>query len=273
MSFQKILFKTLDTLLPSFVARKVYKVMSNPRVHKLRDFEEKILDKSKKEIIDFKNFKIQTYTWGKESDKVIFLIHGWEGQAGNFGALIDILLEKGYYIKAFDGPSHGKSSKGSTSMFTFAELVEVLLKKYKPTTIISHSFGSVTSMFALSKNPNIPIGKWLLVTTPHNFKSRVEDIKNLVGVTNRTMDRVVEMIETDTGVSIDLLNVEHYGGKVKHVKEILIVHSKSDKIIPIESSRITNKNIPHSKLVELDNLGHYSILWSDELKEIVAKEL
>jgi pimeloyl-ACP methyl ester carboxylesterase len=67
--------------------------------------------------------------------------------------------------------------------------------------------------------------------------------------------------------------MEYFGDKVSHVKEIIIVHSKSDKIIPINSARIAHQNISHSELIELDNLGHYRILWSDELKEIITNRI
>ena len=114
MSVQKTVFGLLDRYFPSFTAKQVYQFMSNPQVHKLREFEKEALSTAKKEIITYKNFDIQTYTWGNPNDKTLFFVHGWEGQAGNFGALIDIILNKGYYIVAFDAPSHGSSSKGST---------------------------------------------------------------------------------------------------------------------------------------------------------------
>ena len=273
MNGQKLYFKLMDFFLPSLAAKQVYDVLSNPRIRKKRSFEEEVLDKAQKEIIPFRGFKIQTYSWGPASEKVVFLIHGWEGQAGNFGALVDILLEKGYQVKAFDGPSHGYSSKGKTNMFDFSDLVNELLNKYLPSAIISHSFGSVTSIMALSKNADIPIDKWIMVTTPHNFKNRINDIKDYLGVTERTMNKVVHKIESDAASSIHTMNMDYFGDRVNHVQDVLIVHSKADKVIPIQSARNAHAVIPHSRLIELQNFGHYSILWSEELKKIVDREL
>ena len=269
----KRLFKIADAVFPKFAAKQVYKVMSNPRIKKLRDFEEEILAKAAQERITFKKFEIQLYKWGNPNDKTVFMVHGWEGQAGNFGALVDILLAKNYYIVAFDAPSHGKSTKGNTNMFEFGELLKSLFQTYQPQTIISHSFGSVMTLMTLSENQNMPIEQWILVTTPHNFKDRIEDVKKMVGFSDKTMAIVVDKLESDTGQKLDNMNMEYYGDKVAHIKEIIIVHSKSDTIIPIESARITHQNIPHSELIELDNLGHYRILWSDELKEIVTNRV
>ncbi len=269
----KMYFKIMNTLFPSVLAKQVYQFMSNPRIKKLRAFEDEVLDRAKQERIRFKQFDIQMYMWGNPNDKTALLIHGWEGQAGNFGAMVDILLSKGYYVVAFDGPSHGRSSKGNTSMFEFSELATDLLNQYKPTTIISHSFGSVTSIIAMSNNIEIPIQQWMAVTTPHDFRDRIEQVSKTLGVGTRTVNKVIELVESDMGIPINDMNINNYGTKVKHVKNALIVHSKTDRVIPIDSARIAHKAIHQSRLIELDNLGHYSILWSDELKKIATEQL
>lgn len=269
----KTLFKIGDSVFPSLTAKKVYKAMSNPRIHKLRTFEEDILAQSVQQQITFRKFDIQTYTWGNPNDKTILFVHGWEGQAGNFGGLVNLLLEKKYYVVAYDAPSHGRSSKKDTSMFEFMDLADVLFKKYRPQAVISHSFGSVTTLMTLSKNSDILVDQWVLVTTPHDFKNVVNDVKNMLGLTHRTMDKVIHKIETDTNSSLDTLNMSHYGDKIPHVNKVTIVHSKSDKVIPIQSARIAHQSIPQSELIELDDLGHYRILWSDELKEIISNKL
>ncbi|MEL6251493.1 MAG: alpha/beta hydrolase [Bacteroidota bacterium] len=265
----KPLFKLLDTVAPGFAAKEVYKVMSNPRKRRLKDFEEEVLDRAKQERIPFGKFEIQTYAWGNPENKSVFLIHGWEGQAGNFGALVDILLEKGYYVQAFDGPSHGKSTIGKTNMFEFVDLVELLLRKYQPETVVSHSFGSVTSVIALGRNPQIKVKKWLLVTTPHNFRNRIKQVSEFLGLTDRTVSKVIDQLESNTQMKVDEMNMAYYGPQVSHIEEITIVHSQSDKVIPIESAHFTHEHMPQSTLYELDGMGHYAILWSKELKDIV----
>ena len=60
---------------------------------------------------------------------------------------------------------------------------------------------------------------------------------------------------------------------VKNVSEALIVHSKKDKVLPIALARKLHKDFPLSELIELENLGHYTILWSEDLKEIISIRL
>ncbi|PCJ79804.1 MAG: hypothetical protein COA57_15345, partial [Flavobacteriales bacterium] len=55
--------------------------------------------------------------------------------------------------------------------------------------------------------------------------------------------------------------------------EALIVHSKEDKVLSIDLARKVHKDFPLSKLIELDGFGHYTILWSEELKEVISAQL
>jgi len=273
MKLLTLYLKCLDLLSPTIAAMQIYKFMSNPRVRKLRDFEENILDNSRKERVKFKNFDIQTYSWGDEENKLVFLVHGWEGQAGNLAGLVDLLLQKKYQVMSFDAPSHGKSSKGKTNLFEFTEFVSIMYKKYQPDVIISHSLGSVTAAGALRKNSDIPVKQWILVTTPHSFKDTIKDVSNFLGVSNRTINRLITMVEKDAGESIENLNMKEYCGNLKNVSEALIVHSKEDKVLSIDLARKVHKDFPQSKLIELDDLGHYTILWSEKLKEILSTRL
>ena len=66
MKLTKLILQVLDRTVPSVAARRVYDVMSNPRVRKLRVFEEEVLDRSIRDQIDFKGFQIQTYHYHKK---------------------------------------------------------------------------------------------------------------------------------------------------------------------------------------------------------------
>jgi pimeloyl-ACP methyl ester carboxylesterase len=263
----------MDRIWPSFLANQVYHFMSNPNIRKLRDFEEVILDRSHRERVTYGDFELQTYAWGEPKNETILMIHGWEGQAGNFGALVDILLEKNYYVVSYDGPSHGRSSKGNTSMFEMGEVATFFMEKYQPNYLISHSFGSISTLYGLARHPELLVKKWLVVTTPYNFKDRLQGVADYLGVTDRTIKKVIQKVEADTGESVEVMNVDDYSVHLTDsLKEVVIVHSKTDKIIPIEDSRKVQKAFgARANLIELDNIGHYSILWCDPLKEMVVE--
>lgn len=273
MKLLKALFPILDRVAPAISAHIAYRFMSNPQVRKLRDFEEEVLAQSEKKRIDFKGFEIQAYAWGDPCQPLAFLIHGWEGQSGNFGALVPILLEKGYCVMAFDGPSHGKSSKGNTGMFEYAELITEMMAEYHPQILVSHSFGSVSTVYSLLRNTDLEIAQWFAITTPYSFRERLADIKAFLGITDRTGDRVIKKLERYSGHKIEEMNMAVMGPRLKNVKELTIIHSKTDRVLRIEAARKSAKVLPNAELIELDGVGHYAILWAEETKNILKEGL
>lgn len=267
----KLLIQTLQIFSPKLVSRIAYKLMSRPRIRKIRDSEELIFNESIMERVAYKKFQIQKYQWGNPSDKVALLIHGWEGQAGNFAALVDTLVQKKYNVIAFDALAHGKSSIANTNMFEFAEFLEAQFPVLNPSLIISHSFGSVNTATIFRNNTDFNLDMWIMVTTPHKFLSRVNQISDHFGLNEKAKAKLIKRIQNDTNENINELDMAVYCQKLSNVKKAIIIHSKTDKVLPIEGAREVDKAFAKSELIELDNLGHYSILWSDELKKIIEK--
>ena len=265
--------QVLDRFFPTIAAKLVYQRMSNPRIHKLRAIEEQVLHRSEMEKIRFKSFEIQKYSWGDKTHKKAFLVHGWEGQSGNFGALVDLLLAKKYYIIAFDAPSHGKSSKGKTSMFEYGAFIAQMYQQHKPKIILSHSYGSVTTAFALKNNPDVNLDQWFLITTPFDFRSRIQQMADMLKVSNKTIQKTISILESETQIPIDQLNMKDYGSDLKNLKEAVIIHSNADQVIPSSASVKTHEAIHQSELFLFEEMGHYKILWSKELIELLTKKI
>jgi len=53
--------------------------MSNPRVRKLRESEEIVLNAAIQTNVDYNEFSLKRYEWGEENEEFAFLVHGWEG--------------------------------------------------------------------------------------------------------------------------------------------------------------------------------------------------
>jgi len=252
--------------------------MSHPRKHKLIEHEEKMLVSAQKEVLDYKGFSLMRYEWGSENDKIVYLVHGWEGQTGNFASLIPVLLEAKYRVISIDAPSHGKSSHGKsshgkTNMFEFSKILISHFKNDKPELVISHSFGSVNVARVLRLSPEINLKLWLMVTTPNNFKNRIDEMATKFRLSQLVTQKLISKIEQDVNENIDNLNMVTYCSELTNVEKAIIVHAKSDKVLPIEGAREVNQSFVQSEIVELDNLGHYSILWSDELRSILSDQL
>ncbi len=266
---QKAFIKLLSILLPGVVTNLAYRQLTNPQIRKLRDNEIDTLNKAEKNVLPFKGFDIQTYKWGSGSESVL-LIHGWEGQAGNFSDLIEKLLENNYTVYAFDGPSHGFSSKGKTSLFEFTELVGVCIEKFNVRKLISHSFGGVATTYALKANKDLKMDKYVLITTPDRFSERIDEVAMQVGITDKVQQRLIDRLENETQIPVKTMNVSDFVKEV-NVERAIIFHDEDDRVIPIRLSQNVQKNWPNCEMRVVKGTGHFRILRDDAvLNEIVA---
>jgi pimeloyl-ACP methyl ester carboxylesterase len=254
----KYLVKIICNIFPNQIVSYAYKQLTNPQVQKLRQNELEILDKSQKETLKFEGFDIQLYTWQGGHEKVL-LVHGWEGQAGNFADLVTTLQEKNYTIYAFDAPSHGFSSKGKTSLFEFTTLVSILIKKYQVKKLVSHSFGGVATTFALHNYQDLHIDKYVLLTTPDKFAERINDVAEQIGITENVKNKLIAKLEKETKLHVSSLNVSDFVKNI-NVAKALIIHDTNDKIIPIERAKNVQKNWKNCEFLEIQQTGHFRIL-------------
>mgnify|MGYP003632393917 CR=1 FL=1 len=220
----------ISNIAPNVVVNYAYKQLTNPQIRKLRESELEILDKSKKEIFEFRDFKIQTYKWESGKDKIL-LIHGWEGQAGNFSEIIKELIQNNFSVYAFDGPSHGFSSRGRTSLFEFTELVGVLIEKFK----VSH----------------LSIEKYALLTTPDKFTERIDDVCKRNGIPKNVKHKLVNRIEKELNITVSNIKVSDFVKKI-NVKQAIIIHDKYDKVVPIKQSKNVYANWKTCKFIEVE---------------------
>jgi len=237
---RKKIINIASNIFPALFTKFAYNQLTNPQIKKLRANELITLNKSEQNDFLFKNFKIKTYKWDNGGEAIL-LIHGWEGQAGNFADLIEKLIKKGYTIFSFDGPSHGFSSKGKTSLFDFSELVAVLIRKFEVKKLVSHSFGGVATTLALHNNLDLKIEKYALLTTPDKFSERIDDVSNRVGISKKVVKRLIAKLEKENNFDVAALSVSNFVKNI-NVDKSLIIHDKNDKVIPISQSRNVHKN-------------------------------
>ena len=260
---KKKLIYFLSSIFPNLFVSIAYKHLTSPQVHTLRPHEALMLNKAEQTEFPFEDFIIQTYRWGTGS-KTVLLVHGWEGQAGNFADLIKVLIADDYTVYAFDGPGHGASSKGKTSLFKFSKLVGALICKYAIKKIVSHSFGGVATTVFLGNSPEIVIDRYVLFTTPNRFENRIQFVAEMVGVCDRVIKLLIKKIEQEEGIIVSEMNVAAYAVK-SQVKKALILHDTNDRVLSVEQSKEVNAHWEEATLEEVTGTGHYRILRTESV--------
>jgi len=257
---KKTIVRISSSLFPRAFSNFAYKKLTNPQSHKLKQNDIVNMDSSTKSRFNFKSTEIQVYEWTTDAKPPILLVHGWEGQAGNFSNIISRLLAENHSVIAFDGPSHGLSSKnGGTSLFEFAEVVGVIIEKYGVKRIISHSFGGVATMYSLAQNPSLAIEKYILLTTPNKFLDRIETVAEEVGIAKRVKKKLVNRLESELKMDFSKISVADLSRNV-NVKNALILHDEFDKVLSIQESKAVNDVWPACNLEVIHGTGHFKIL-------------
>ncbi|MFW5760495.1 MAG: alpha/beta fold hydrolase [Cyclobacteriaceae bacterium] len=257
---KKRFIKAASELFPEQFARLAYHQITNPQVKKLRPHELKVLEQARQENVTYKGYRIQTYVWNENAiGDEILLIHGWEGQAGNFADIIERLIQLDFKIYSFDGPSHGFSSQAPTSLFEFTIMAGSLIREYAVKKLISHSFGSVPVTYSLMTHPELQLEKYVLLTTPDKFTERIDQVAYQVGFSVKTKEKLIQLIEKETKMKISKLNVSEFVKNIK-VDQALILHDAKDKVIPISQAENVHRNWTQSSFKKVKGTGHFRIL-------------
>lgn len=271
--------KKLASLLyffaPNYLRRKAMKRLSNPVARKTRPFEDRILAEARKHTRPFKHFTIADYTWGYGPKKAL-LIHGWEGRAANFAALIPLLVDHGYTVRAFDAPSHGNSSIAPSSMLDYSDLTAEFLKEGPYELLLSHSFGSVPLTFALNRaDAGMPIHRMMFITSPDRFTDRVDQIIASLGLPDRAKEPLLADFEKATGLPAKTLSVSQLCSKLEPL-HARILHGSSDQVLPIAWSKRVSEHLANCRFIQIEDAGHYRILWHQdtqrELLELIKSQ-
>ncbi len=265
------LIQFMDAVSTDWTAKLLYRFLSHPKKHPIKTHESVILAKATARRFNYNGKRISGYQWGQEDRPKVLLIHGWEGRAGNFGKIVEMLVSLDYCVFAYDGPAHGLSDAGNTSMFRYAHFVKDRIEKINPKIIITHSFGSVPTLMAFSQLENLNVEQLISITTPYDFRRFLDRTMKNAGISDKTKYKLIDKIEKKDGVDISTLNMQSRAHQLKVKPKITIVHSQDDKVLPITESQKTQKVLPNAKLYALKSLGHYSVLWAEETIDIIRK--
>ena len=270
---KKIVFtlKFFELFSTTLAAKYAIKVFSTPMVKRARLKRELDLFKTAvKDEILFENKVLKTYVFGENNSKQLLLIHGWEGQAGDFYRMIPALVEAGYKVITFDGPAHGSSEGKTTNMIIFSRAVKLIAEKFGNDfdAFIGHSFGGGASLVALTTYKDLNVKKVISLGSPDLISKVFDDFYKLVDLPKNVQYKVVQILQERTGKKVSDLSLARM--YAEYNKPSLVVHDFSDKIVSFSDAESIKNKAPHVKLFQTNGLGHVRVL-HDKLvhKEII----
>ncbi|SHJ80775.1 Alpha/beta hydrolase family protein [Maribacter aquivivus] len=246
-------FNIIVWFSPKKAAYKAFLVFTKVRKGRVLPNQKTFLDQAKLEVLSLDQNEIQVYNW--PGNKVtVLLVHGWESNTWRWHKLIERLQQADYNIIAFDAPAHGYSSGNMLHVPLYAETVQQVLNKYKPTTVIGHSMGGMTVLYNESLHPNKTLEKIVTIGSPSEFHEILTHYKNLLGFNSKVLKALKNLVYNKFKFTVEEFSSSKF--VQSNTKNGLLFHDKFDMIAPYHASVDVHKHWKGSELVSTEGLGH-----------------
>ena len=264
----KFYYKIISFLSPQLGGRLAFKLFQKVRKKDISKREISFYEKARHFRIPLPKEDLHCYEFGNPTGELIFLVHGWDSNAGSLSKFAFELEERNYRVISFDLPGHANSKSEYTNLYeckeAFKKLIE-FINPQEPFTIISHSFGSAMTAYTMAEL-NYTVDKFVFLTTPNSLLDIFINFKNFVGITDKTFSFMLNNVNKLLQEDIHNISVEKKLKQVSFTK-LLIVHDKKDKILPYKNSEEVLSSIKNTKLKSYKRIGHYRMLWNDDVLE------
>jgi pimeloyl-ACP methyl ester carboxylesterase len=133
------------------------------------------------------------------------------------------------------------------------------LNPKEPFSIVSHSLGSAVVANTLSRT-NYKIDRLVFLSSPNKVNEIFMEFKEIVAMNDKAYREMVKITGRLLKAPLDTLDVDDNLKKANY-NELLIIHDKNDRILSYNNSKTIEQLTPNSRLVTLENVGHYKMLW------------
>lgn len=244
----------LAVVAPRVAGRKGFLFFCTPFGAKIKEHQLSFLNTSERISYPFENITIQTYKWGT-GKKVLLFLHGWQSHSFRWKNYIAGLSKKEYTIYAIDAPAHGQSEGKYLNVAIYSRLLEKFIVDIGSIdTIISHSLGSMTTLYTLHRLPSLPVERVIITGMPSEVKDFIHFYKGVLGLWNHTVDVILKSFIKEVGYPPE------YFSMVLHAKKLaspcLIIHDKNDPDASYTSIVEVHHHWKNSELITTENLGH-----------------
>ena len=232
--------------------------------------EKKLAEQANEYLIEVDSYKISVLHWQAKSDSVanadakstVLCTHGWAGHALNFTTIIEELCVQGHDVVAYDSPAHGNSTGKRTTLLANTQALLKVAEQMGPIDIlVGHSFGCLANVFALDLGNDVAsladVKKLILIAGPNKLTDLFSSFTTTMHLPESVLQIFFNKVEALVHRPIESISVE--GLLKKITAEVLIIHDKRDRIVPIQEAENISKQT-HAQLFLTNGYGHSRIL-------------
>jgi pimeloyl-ACP methyl ester carboxylesterase len=200
---------------------------------------------------------------GGGTGRRVLLVHGWTSRAAFMSAFVEPLTARGFDVVAVDLPGHGRSSGRTLHLPLGISALRAVSERFGPWhAVIGHSFGGALATFLASgalADP-VPIGRLVLIGTPHSMQAVFRAFGSTVGLSRRGQRWFEANVPRLTGRSLSSFEAPAHLARIG--TPTLVLHAPDDKEVPFASAEALGAAGPHVRIEALPGLGHRRILGS-----------
>lgn len=273
LAFIRVYLRVLNVLNSKMAAERAFSLFQKTRKLKFKNREQSFYDRAHQFVAPSPVGDIPCYEVGDPTGKLVILVHGWESNAGSMAGIGEKLVNKGYHVVSMDLPAHGHHLGSHTNLFECKEAVKAVIKRVwpaEPFSIVSHSFGSAVTTFALSEM-DLPVDQLIYLTSPNELSAIFEHFRDMVKLPTEPYNYIIEKVHDLFGEGIINLTVQEKAKQMDY-QHLTMIHDINDKVLPYINSQNISNFLPRTELYTLENAGHYRMLWNDEVYTRILKQ-
>ena len=263
----RLYFKMLSGVSPKLSANQAFKTFQKIRIKSIRKREEVFYKEARHYKLPHANHEdLDIYEFGNPEGRIAFLVHGWESNAGCMYRFAKELSEKDYRVIALNLPAHAFYQKGATNLLECKVAFRHLLDYINPNEsfdTISHSFGSAVVANALA-NSDYRVDRMVFLTNPNKVENIFRQFQEIIHLPEAPFELLLDKVNDLLGKDMSTMDVQNVLQQINHGK-LLMLHDVHDKVLPFSNSVEINQAVETAELVEFEKVGHYRMLWNDEV--------
>lgn len=220
----------------------------------------------------FENASLTLYApTNSPPDRVVLLLHGWGGHAGQMLALADELRSQGLLPVIVEMPAHGRSSGATTNLPQFARVLDYVAARLKQQGyalqgVVAHSLAANASAYAASRG--LDAARLVLLAPPASPLEYTRLFARVFGLRETTRAAMQRRIESREGILMPQFEPDAVGARIR--MPVLVVHDRQDSINLFADGVAYSQAIAGARLVATDGLGHRRILKDEAVLHEVA---
>jgi pimeloyl-ACP methyl ester carboxylesterase len=216
-------------------------------------------------VVSDGRLRLVAHAWGR--GPLALLVHGWNGRGLQLEAMARALAARGHRAVAFDHPAHGSSRGRTVTIPEMADAIQLVSEQMGGArALVAHSLGAVAATLALSRG--LTPARAVYLAPPMHPEQWIARFGRALGLPASADPGLLAAVERRAGMPVAAVQPLTLAPRLR--TELLIVHDRSDREVPVEDGEALARAWPGARLVVTDGLGHKRLLSSEFTVELVA---